>query len=415
MLAELITIGDEILIGQIIDTNSAWIAKRLNELGIAVKQISSVADSPEAIQTALAEAASRADLILTTGGLGPTKDDLTKATLATYFNTGIHRDEKVLNHVQRFFERRKRPMLEVNRSQADVLNNAEVLFNAAGTAPGMWIRHNEKIYVVLPGVPFEMEHLMTEQVLPRLSALPGRSAIWHQTLLTGGIGESFLAQEIADIEDNLPAHIKLAYLPKLGTVRLRLTAVGDEVERLKDETSQIAEQIVQRIPLHIMAREDKDLAAVLLDQLRSKGLTLTTAESCTGGYLAHQLTSIAGSSDVFLGGAVTYSNKLKTALLGVSNITLAAFGAVSEQTALEMANGAKKQFNSDYAIAVTGIAGPDGGTADKPVGTVWIAVAGPQGTVAKLHQFGQLRLVNIERASTAALLMIMGILMKSLV
>jgi len=406
MTAAIITIGDEILIGQIIDTNSAWMAQQLNAIGVRVSEILSVADRSEAITGALTRAAAVADLILITGGLGPTKDDVTKQTLAAYFGCGLQRDPDVLAHVESIFQNSGRPMLDSNRRQADVLDCATVLFNELGTAPGMWVEHQGKPYVILPGVPFEMKHVMQERVLPRLAARSSGQAVVHRTVLTGGIGESFLAEQIADIENALPPHIRLAYLPKPGFVRLRLTAVGTDQAALEQETSRIAELFRERLGAYFLADRDITLEALLQETLIAYGLRLSTAESCTGGNIARLITAIPGSSKYFEGGAVTYSNALKQHLLGVREDTLATHGAVSEATVREMAEGARIRFATDYAIAVSGVAGPDGGSPEKPVGLVWIATAGPHATIARPFQFGKDRHVNIERASAAALLML---------
>lgn len=410
MTTEIITIGDEILIGQIIDTNSAWIARQLNVIGIELVQISSVADHPTAIKKALDAAANRADIILCTGGLGPTKDDVTKQTLADYFNTTLYRDEQVLKHVEAIFSKFNKPMLEVNRKQADVLANATVLHNETGTAPGMWIKKERKIYVIMPGVPNEMKFLMKEEVLPRLRVLPGRKAIVHETLLTAGIGESFLAEKIKSVEDSLPDHIHLAYLPKYGQVRIRLSAMGNQLEMLQDEVHQYIDKIVEKVPEFFVSYGDTTLEETVLHMMKNRNLTVSTAESCTGGYISHMLTSYAGSSTVFMGGAVTYSNELKINMLGVKEETLIQYGAVSEEVALEMVNGAKQQYATDYSIAVTGIAGPDGGTPEKPVGTVWIAVAGKHKVSTRKFNFGKVRLPNIERAAASALMMLFNLL-----
>jgi nicotinamide-nucleotide amidase len=410
MLAEIITIGDEILIGQIVDTNSAWMAQKLNEEGIRIKQISSVSDSREHILTALAEAAVRADIIFITGGLGPTKDDITKQTLAEYFNVKLVLNDEALTNVLTIFERYNRPLLEVNRKQAEVPANCEIILNNNGTAPGMWFNVKGKIYVSMPGVPFEMKYMMEETVIPKLKQVLKLPVIIHKTILTVGEGESFLAEKIADIEDALPSYIKLAYLPKMGQVRLRLSAYGDDEKLLQDKLSEFADRIVKRVTDNVVAQEDIPLEKVVLNYMVDKGLTLSVAESCTGGYLSHQLTQHEGSSTVFLGGAVTYSNDLKESVLGVENETLYQFGAVSQQTVQQMAEGALRQFKSDYAVAVTGIAGPGGGTNDKPVGTVWIAVANARKTVSKKFTFGNKRAQNIERSTVAAFYMLITLL-----
>ena len=410
MLAEIITIGDEILIGQIIDSNSAWMAQQLNAAGIRVKQISSVSDNREHIFSALKEASDRADIILITGGLGPTKDDITKTTLADYFGVGMKLDQQTLDHVARIFARFNRPLLEVNIRQADVPENCEVLFNKNGTAPGMWFHEKGKVYVSMPGVPFEMKYLMEDLVMPKLKAVFSLPKIIHQTILTFGEGESFLAEKIADIEDQLPPEIKLAYLPNLGQVRLRLSAYGNHEEKLKQELEIQTKKITDRLGSAVAATEDIPLEKAILLLMAQNKQTLSLAESCTGGYLAHLFTSLPGASSVFIGGAVSYSYEMKEKMLGVKSDTLWETGAVSEETVREMVEGALRNFGSDYAIAVTGIAGPDGGTEDKPVGTVWIAVARKDKTVARKYVFGNKRIQNIERTAITA----MGNLLKLL-
>ncbi len=403
MLAELITIGDEILIGQIVDTNSAWMAQKLNLVGINVKQITSVSDERQHILNSLKEASKRADIILITGGLGPTKDDITKTTLAEYFNVGLRTDEGALENVKRIFSQYKAPMLETNLRQAEVLENCTTLLNLNGTAPGMWVEHQGKIYVSMPGVPFEMMYMMDELVIPRIKESFNLPSIVHHTILTAGIGESLLADKISDVEDSLPDHIGLAYLPKLGMVRLRLSGKGENTGQLKDEIALFASRIVELVREFVVIEADIPLEKAILDYMNAKGLTLSVAESCTGGYLSHLLTQHAGSSKVFLGGAVSYSNQLKSSMLGVLEKTLLDFGAVSEETVLEMALGAIKNYGSDYSISISGIAGPDGGTEDKPVGTVWIAIAGRTKTISRKFQFGNKRAQNIERSAVNAL------------
>jgi nicotinamide-nucleotide amidase len=404
MLAEIITIGDEILIGQIVDSNSAWIAQRLNEIGIRVKQISSVSDDRQHILTALAEAAVRADVILITGGLGPTKDDITKKTLAEYFGVGMVQNDEALNNVFEIFKRYNRPMLDVNRQQALVPANCEVILNKNGTAPGMWFNEGGKIYMSMPGVPFEMMYMMEEQVLPKLKASFKLPAIIHKTILTVGEGESYLAETIADIEDALPAYIKLAYLPKLGQVRLRLSGYTDGDENaLRAAVERYAQQIIDRTKTIVVATDDIPLEKAIMNHLGEKAHTLSVAESCTGGYLSRMFTQHPGSSKVFLGGAVTYANSLKERILGVQAITLGTFGAVSGETVNEMLDGSLKNFGSDYAIAISGIAGPDGGTPEKPVGTVWIGVASAQQRIVNVFQFRGKRQQIIERSAITAL------------
>jgi len=410
MLAEIITIGDEILIGQIVDTNSAWMAKELNAIGIKVKQITSVSDDADHIMEALAQAEKRARIILITGGLGPTKDDITKFTLARYFNMGMRRDAGVLETVENIFKKYNRPMIESNIKQADVPDGCIVIQNKNGTAPCMWFNHGENIIVSMPGVPFEMMYLMQEEILPRLTKAFDLPFIYHKTILTANLGESFLAQEIAVIEDSLPADIKLAYLPKLGQVRLRLSTSGPDEQQLKDKVEVYAQQIITKLKPYVVAEEDISLEEAILKIMKEKGLTLSTAESCTGGYISHLITKHPGCSAVFAGGAVTYSYELKESVLGVKAETLAKYGAVSEQTVREMAAGAISHFNTDYSVAVSGIAGPDGGTDDKPVGTVWIAVANKNKVVARLFTFGNKRIQNIERSASSALSMVLNLL-----
>ena len=414
MLAEIITIGDEILIGQIVDTNSAWMARHLNEVGIRVKQISSVSDDREHILKALAEAHNRADIILITGGLGPTKDDITKKTIAAYFGVGMVENAAALDNVTRIFAKYNRPLLEVNRLQAQVPENCEVILNKNGTAPGMWFNYEGKIYVSMPGVPFEMMYMMEEEVIPKLRSTLKLPVIIHKTILTAGEGESFLADRIADIEDSLPSNIKLAYLPKLGQVRLRLSGEGDDEALLKRKLNEYAEQITKRVGSFVVAQEDIPLEKVILNMMAEKGLKLSVAESCTGGYISHLFTQHAGSSEVFLGGAVTYSNEMKEQLLGVKKETMEKYGAVSGEVVTEMAEGALRNFGSDYAIAVTGIAGPGGGSAEKPVGTVWIAAATKGKTQIKKFTFGNKRIQNIERSSISAFFMLITLLKETI-
>ncbi len=406
MYAEIITIGDEILIGQIVDTNSAWMATELNKIGVKVKQITSISDEASHITQALDEAQKRADIILITGGLGPTKDDVTKYTLSRYFNMPLRLDEVTLANVKQFFEKLNRPMIDANVKQAEVPDGCTVIMNKNGTAPCMWFEHDNKIIVSMPGVPFEMKYLMEDEIIPRIKERFKMPFIVHQNILTAGLGESFLAEQIADIEETLPAHIKLAYLPKLGQVRLRLSASGNDEALLLAEVALHTRKIVDRVEKYVVLTEDLPFEKAILNLMEKYALTLSTAESCTGGYISHLFTQHAGSSTVFKGGGVTYSNALKQSILGVKEKILVDFGAVSEQTAKEMALGAIANFKTDYAIAVTGIAGPDGGTPEKPVGTVWIAVANKQEASAKLYKFASQRLQNIERSAMAALMML---------
>lgn len=414
MLAEIITIGDEILIGQIVDTNSAWMGRVLNKIGVSVKQITSVSDDACHIVEALDNARKRADVILLTGGLGPTKDDITKTTLSKYFNMPLQQNAEVLEHVKELFKKFNRPMIDVNVRQADVPLGCTVVQNKNGTAPCMWFDVDEKIFVSMPGVPFEMMYLMEDEILPRLKERFKLPHIIHKVILTSGQGESFLAQQIEDIEDSLPPHIKLAYLPKLGQVRLRLSAHGDNEVQLTEEVNHFASLIIARIGDFFVIDEDIPLELAILRKMQNAGLTLSTAESCTGGYISHLITQHAGSSAVFLGGGVTYANSLKQNLLGVKEETLSQFGAVSEETVKEMAQGAIEHFNSDYSIAVSGIAGPDGGSVEKPVGTVYIAIGSKTKVIAKRFNFSNKRIQNIERSATAAFMLLFNLLKQDL-
>jgi competence/damage-inducible protein CinA C-terminal domain len=412
MKAEIITIGDEILIGQIIDTNSGWIAKQLLRFEIDIVQMTSIPDTEEAISTTLRDASARADLILITGGLGPTKDDVTKKTAAKYFGTTLTRDENVLRHVTNIFESRNLKMLDINLQQADVLANCEVLFNDYGTAPGMLVKQDQKQFIFMPGVPFEMKFLMEKHVLPLLAKQDPDLFICHETILVGGIGESYLAEEIKDIEAELPSSIKLAYLPTLAFIRLRLSGKSRNKSDITLQVALFKTKLLHRLQQYVIADYDTSIEPYLIKELSRRGATLTTAESCTGGSLAASITSVAGSSAVFLGGTIPYSNTLKQQLLNVKEETLIQYGAVSEQTAIEMASGSKKAFSSDYAIATTGIAGPGGGTAEKPVGTIWVAVAGKKEVITKKFQFDNDRLINIERTRMNALLLLWKLLVK---
>jgi len=412
MKAEIITIGDEILIGQIIDTNSGWIAKQLLRFEIDIVQMTSIPDTEEAISTTLKDASARADLILITGGLGPTKDDVTKKTAAKYFGTTLTRDENVLRHVTNIFESRNLKMLDINLQQADVLANCEVLFNDYGTAPGMLVNQDQKQFIFMPGVPFEMKFLMEKHVLPLLAKQDPDLFICHETILVGGIGESYLAEEIKDIEAELPPSIKLAYLPTLAFIRLRLSGKSRNKSDITLQVALFKTKLLHRLQQYVIADYDTSIEPYLIKELSRRGATLTTAESCTGGSLAASITSVAGSSAVFLGGTIPYSNTLKQQLLEVNEETLIQYGAVSEQTAIEMASGSKKVFSSDYAIATTGIAGPGGGTAEKPVGTIWVAVAGKKEVITKKFQFDNDRLINIERTRMNALLLLWKLLVK---
>lgn len=413
MIAEIITIGDELLIGQVVDTNSAWMGQRLNEIGVKVKQITSVSDDKDHIVKALKEAEQRADVILITGGLGPTKDDITKITLANYFNSEMIMNEEALENVKSIFKKYNRPVLEVNVKQALVPAKCKVLINKQGTAPAMYFNENQKHYFSMPGVPFEMKYIMQEFVIPTLAEMNEGIIIKHESINTAGIGESFLAEQIEKIEEQLPSNIKLAYLPKLGTVRLRLTGYFKN-ESEQSELLKYKAAIINEIKENVVAEEDISLEESVLRKLIAANKTLSTAESCTGGYIGHLMTSIAGSSAAYEGGVISYSYDLKKYTLGVKDETLSTFGAVSKETVEEMVLGALEHFKTDYAIACSGIAGPGGGTDDKPVGTVWIAVASNNKVYSRKFQFGNQRLQNIERTAIQALWMLFRLLREEL-
>ncbi len=406
MKAEIITIGDEILIGQIVDTNSAWMAEQCNLNGIEIHQITSIHDDHEHIMEALKKAEEKVDLVLITGGLGPTKDDITKHTLCEYFGTKLIFHEPTFEQIKARFKNRNIDINKLNRDQALVPDNCTVLYNKAGTAPGMWFERNDTIFVSMPGVPFEMKYLMEYEILPRLVNNGKTKAIYHKTVLTQGLPESMLAEKIESWEDALPENIKLAYLPNPMSVRLRLSAMGNDKLELEKLVESEIEKLQQIIPENIFGYNDETMAEVIGRMLKEKNQTLALAESCTGGYISHLITSVAGSSEFFNGSVTAYSNQIKEDILGVKNKTLIEFGAVSEQVAREMALGAKRILNTDFALATTGIAGPGGGTDEKPVGTVWIAIACPTCTIAQKFVFGDNRERNIIRSGQTALQML---------
>lgn len=406
MRVEVITIGDEILIGQIVDTNSAWMAHELNDIGAKVERITTIPDGLDDIISALQDAQDRADVVLITGGLGPTKDDVTKKALAKYFDCGFTFYPQIAEHIARLFARFGKEMSELNRLQAELPSFCEPLQNDLGTAPGMWFQRKGTVFVSMPGVPYEMKGIMREHVLPRLKEKFSLQTILHRTVLTMGMGESWLSERIAGWEDALPQGIKLAYLPSPGRVRLRLSAIGNDEQTVSEILEAEVQKLVLLIPELVYGFDEDTIELVVGEQLRRMGKTLCTAESCTGGLIAHKITSISGSSDYFLGSVVSYANEVKMESLGVSVENLKRFGAVSEEVVRQMAEGARKRLKTDYAIATSGVAGPTGGTEEKPVGTVWIAVATPTGTVAKKYQFGHNRERNIEISANTALNML---------
>ncbi|MGB5434360.1 MAG: competence/damage-inducible protein A [Maribacter sp.] len=404
MFAEIITIGDEILIGQIVDTNSAFIAKELNKIGISVYQITSVQDERRHILNALAEAKARAQIVLVTGGLGPTKDDITKHTFCEFFNDTLVRNEEVLKHVEELFASIiGTPISEVNRQQAMVPSKATVLHNANGTAPGMWMYSDGVAFVSLPGVPFEMKALMVNAVIPKIVEEFKRPYIVHRTLVTYGLGESALAEKIEDWENKLPPFIKLAYLPNLGKVRLRLSAKGDDKQVL---IAAIEDRIKQLQPLIgdlLYGTEDEETLEVLVAKLlTAKQLTLATAESCTGGKIAEKITAIAGASAYYKGSVVSYATETKINVLHVPKKMIEDHSVVSAEVAKTMAINVKALLNADFAIATTGNAGPTKGDSDADIGTVYIAIATPKEVIVEKFMLGKQRIRIVQKAVNKA-------------
>lgn len=406
--AAIVTIGDEILIGQIVDTNSVSISKHLNGAGITVVEKLSIGDTAEQITQTLERVMSFVDVVIITGGLGPTKDDITKFTLAKMFSSAMHEDSRVAHHVETLLAKRGVAFNELNRSQAMVPDKCEVLFNAHGTAPGMWfVGERGQIVVSLPGVPFEMEHLMSDEVMPRLKERLSLHANIHRTMITSGLAESLLAERISQWEEALPAGIKLAYLPAPNVVRLRLSSYDVENEaEMRQTIEALFSQLYKIIPEHIVGFENASVQELVHDMLIERGASLAVAESCTGGVIASRFTAMAGASSYFKCGVVAYANEAKSDVLGVNAEDIERYGAVSESVARQMAEGARRVAGADYAVATTGIAGPSGGSVEKPVGTVWIAVATPTHTIAQLRNCGTDRGQIVNRASAYAIEML---------
>ena len=405
MFAEIITIGDELLIGQVVDTNSAWMGSELNKAGIEVLRITSIRDREEEILGAVDDAMKRVDIVLVTGGLGPTKDDITKQALCRYFNTRLVFSQEVFDNVKRVLAT-KIPMNALNRSQAMVPESCTVIQNPIGSASISWFERDGKVLVSMPGVPQEMMAVMTESVLPRLRERFHTDVILHRTFSVQRYPESVLAERLEEWETALPACLKLAYLPKLGIIRLRLTARGKDRAMLEHALDEETQKLKEILGDAIFSEDDTPVEVIVGQLLRGKHLTVATAESCTGGNIAARLTSIVGSSDYFKGSIVAYSNEVKMRLLGVSPQTLEAHGAVSEQTVVEMAKGAMQALQTDCAVATSGIAGPGGGTPEKPVGTVWMAVCYKNEIRTLKQDTNRGRALNIERASNNALLLL---------
>ena len=403
MKAAIITIGDELLIGQTIDTNSAWMGAELSKAGFDVYRMISIHDRREDIINTLHEAAGKTDVVLITGGLGPTSDDITKQTLCEFFKTHLVTNVEILRMIEGMMSRRNFPMNENNRRQAEVPESCRVLKNATGTAPGMWFEKDGTIFISMPGVPYEMKHIMTEHVLPELSKRFTSQIIIHRNIMTYGTFEAKLAEMLTGFEAGLPENIKFAYLPASGVIKLRLTGTGTEHESVSNLINDQVNKLYKIIPEFIYGENEESLEMVIGKLLKAKNNTVCTAESCTGGEIAHMLTSVPGSSAYYKGSVVAYANSIKSQLLGVQEDIIEKNGAVNENVVQEMAIGARDLLKTDYAVATSGIAGPDGGTEVKPVGTVWIAVASEKEIVSEKRVFGNERITNIKRFSLAAL------------
>ncbi|MBP1665477.1 MAG: damage-inducible protein CinA [Bacteroidetes bacterium] len=406
MKAEIITIGDELLIGQTIDTNSAWMGAELSLAGFDISKKITIRDNKSDILQALSDSSGKSDVVLITGGLGPTSDDITKQTLCEFFNTKLVLDEEVLDMIGKMMLRRNFPMNENNRRQAEVPESCMVLTNAAGTAPGMWFEKDDTIFISMPGVPVEMKYIMNRHVLPALKKRFTSQVIIHRNVMTYGVPEARLAEILTGFEAGLPGHIKLAYLPSSGIIKLRLTGSGHDQKSVSDSVEIQVNKLYTIIPDLIYGENEESLELVIGKLLREKKKTLCTSESCTGGNIAHLITCVPGSSDYFVGSVIAYSNSVKIQLLGIDERIIEKEGAVSEPVIRAMAEGAKRILKTDYCVATSGIAGPGGGTPEKPVGTIWIAVASGSGTVAEKHTFGTDRIANITRFSLVALNML---------
>ena len=410
-LAEVITIGDELLIGQVVDTNSAWIGQKLSDIGIMVHQKSAVSDAEKHIIDALNEARKRADVIILTGGLGPTKDDLTKYALCKYFKSNLRFDDQVFLEIEKIFSSRGKEVTAINRRHAEVPEKCTVIHNLLGTAPGMWFDVEGKVVVSMPGVPHEMKAMMERDVLNLLKDKFKTPCIIHQTILTQGIGESYLSDLIENWENGLPPGIRLAYLPAAGMLRLRLTGTGESESVLRKSMGAEIEKLHSLAGEFIYGMEDETLEGLVGNLLKQKKKTLSIAESCTGGYISHRITSVPGSSNYFKGSIIAYSNSIKNEMLGIKNEILNAEGSVSEKVVSEMALHVREKFKTDYSIACSGIAGPDGGTKDKPVGTVWVAIGTPDGVVTRKLQLGNHRQWVIQETSLNSLNMLRKLLL----
>ncbi|MDT8413115.1 MAG: competence/damage-inducible protein A [Vicingaceae bacterium] len=402
MKLDILSIGDELLIGQTLNTNAHWLSKQLNLIGFQIRQHTTVSDEKTAIVTALNDALANSNVVIITGGLGPTKDDLTLNILTEYFGGNLIMNKNVYQDIEKLITGRGYEMNELNKQQALVPDNAKVLRNKNGTAPGTWFEKDSKIVVSMPGVPYEMKAMTTNIVIPWLKEKFELPAIVHKMVYTQGIPESKLAEMLEDWENSLPPTIKLAYLPSPGRVKLRLSSIGSNRNELEAATNMQIEKVKKIIGKHIFSLSEDELQVVIGELLRKKNATLSTAESCTGGYIAHLITQVAGASDYFKGAIVSYANETKIESLGVNQKDIEQYGAVSKQVVEQMAVGVRNKLKTDYSIATSGIAGPDGGTEEKPVGTVWIAVASKNEVISQVFLFGKDRTINIEQSAIAA-------------
>jgi nicotinamide-nucleotide amidase len=413
MTSEIITIGDEIIIGQIIDTNSAFIAASLNEAGIEVLKITSVPDKKESITGALDIARKTSDIIIMTGGLGPTGDDITKKTLAGYFKSNLVLNKKVLEHIKKLISHLPGKISERNMKQAELPDNCKIIVNNYGSASGMWFEDKGKIFISLPGVSYEMKAMITNNIIPALKERYSLPAIIHKTILTSGVAESIMADKIKNWEEGLPPALKLAYLPSPGILRLRISGTGSSREKVRKEIDQQTDKLISLIGDDIFGYDDDLLEETVGKLLVKRKQTVAIAESCTGGKISELITSVAGSSLYFKGSVIAYSNEIKTKILSVSKDTIEKYGAVSEEVVSTMAVNIRKIYNTDYAVATSGIAGPTGGTGKKPVGTTWICVASEDNVIAKRYNLGKHRGRNILKASITALNMLRKLILNN--
>lgn len=409
MNASIVNIGDELLIGQVVNTNATYMSQALTHSGIAVVEVCTVGDNADAIESAIRRCLEHSDLILLTGGLGPTKDDITKETLCRFFGSELYENTEALANIERLFAQRGFPLTETNRRQALVPRCCEMINNDHGTAPCMWFNAGKKAIVSLPGVPFEMEYLIAEKIIPLIRERFNIGSIVCRNILVQGIGESFLSDLLEDIEAAMPKNTKLAYLPQAGIIKLRITAIGEGAssqEEIEKQVEDVASAVSKAARQYIVGENVESIAEAVSNMMHSRRCTLATAESCTGGHIAAMLTALPGASEYFKGGITAYCNEAKHKLLGVAQHTLDTYGAVSEQTVSEMVQGARTKYNADYAVATTGVAGPAGGTEATPVGTVWMAVATPTHTVTMKKHYNGRRQQVTDRATNEVLAML---------